>query len=551
MELNIHAPVPRRKDFRIGIVGSGFIVNECHLVAYRKAGFNPVAIASRHRAHAARVAQRHAIPTVYDSAEQLLEDPTIEVLDFAVPPNAQLGLIRAACARKTVKGILAHKPLGMSYAEAVEAVNACEAAGIKLAVNQNMRYDHSVRAAKTLLDNRTIGQPVLATIEMRGVPHWMDWHRDLGWLTLRIMSIHHLDTFRYWFGEPEGIYCSVSPDPRTKFPHADGICTYILDYASGLRCVGLDDTWTGPVKEGCPGENYIRWRIEGLNGLAIGDIGWCKDPYTTPSTIRYAAKGDKQFHCPTWTESWFPDAFIGTMAQLLVALETGTEPAISGRDNLNTMALVEAAYASAAHLQSIELGSLRLAVGVAEATGPTKSKGFFARLFSPQEPVSSTPPAPDEPDDLPSFTPRAQQVLALARREADRLNHNFVGTEHLLLGLIALGQGVAVNVLLRAGLDLEAVRKRVGDAVGRGADQRVYGSIPYTPRVKKVLALATKEAKALHHTYVGTEHILLGLLTEEDGVAGRVLREFGVQAPIMRQEILKELDPNFGVDQNP
>ena len=360
MELNIHSPLPRRKDFRIGILGSGFIVNECHLVAYRKAGFNPVAIASRDSAHAAQVATRHQIPKVCDSYEQLLGDPSIEVLDIAVPPNAQLDLIKAACACKTVKGILAQKPLGMNYAEAVEAVSACEAADITLAVNQNMRYDQSVRSAKTLLENGTIGEPIFATIEMRAIPHWMDWHKELGWLTLRIMSIHHLDTFRYWFGEPERIFCSVRSDPRTKFPHRDGICTYILEYRTGLRCVGLDDTWAGPAKEGCPNENYIRWRIEGLNGLAIGDIGWCKEPYTTPSTIRYAAKGHTQFQTPVWQESWFPDAFIGTMAQLLVALEDGTEPAISGRDNLKTMGLVEAAYLSAEQARSItvdEIGS--------------------------------------------------------------------------------------------------------------------------------------------------------------------------------------------------
>src|SRR3974377_1978191 len=120
-----------------------------------------------------------------------------------------------------------------------------------------------------------------------------------------------------------------------------------------------------------------------------------------------------------------------------------------------------------------------------------------------------------------NFTPRAQQVLALARKEADRFNHNFVGTEHLLLGLIKLGQGVAVNVLQKMGLDLEIVRKEVGKHVGPPPGTKIEGNIPYTPRVKKVLALAGKEAQALHHSYVGTEHILLGLLREGEGVAAR------------------------------
>jgi len=151
-----------------------------------------------------------------------------------------------------------------------------------------------------------------------------------------------------------------------------------------------------------------------------------------------------------------------------------------------------------------------------------------------------------------NFTPRAQQVLALARKEADRFNHNFVGTEHLLLGLIKLGQGVAVNVLQKLGLDLDTVRMEVEKQVGTGPDQKMIGNIPYTPRVKKVLALAAKEAKALSHTYVGTEHILLGLLREGDGVAARVLKNLDVDIEQTRQEILKELDPNFsGQEETP
>ena len=147
-----------------------------------------------------------------------------------------------------------------------------------------------------------------------------------------------------------------------------------------------------------------------------------------------------------------------------------------------------------------------------------------------------------------NFTPRAQQVLALARKEADRFNHNFVGTEHLLLGLIKLGQGVAVNVLTELRLDLETVRLEVEKEVGAGPDRKLPGPIPFTPRVKKVLALAGKEARALNHTYVGTEHILLGLLLEGDGVAARVLKHFKVDAEKTRQDILRELDPNFSID---
>ena len=144
-----------------------------------------------------------------------------------------------------------------------------------------------------------------------------------------------------------------------------------------------------------------------------------------------------------------------------------------------------------------------------------------------------------------NFTPRAQQVLALARKEADRFNHNYVGTEHILLGLIKLGQGVAVSVLQNMGLDLETVRIEVEKQVGSGPEQKSSGSIPYTPRVKKVLALSDKEAQQLDHSYVGTEHLLLGLLREGEGVAARVLTSLEVDINQTRQEILAEIDPNF------
>jgi predicted dehydrogenase len=220
-----------------------------------------------------------------------------------------------------------------------------------------MRWDHSVRAAKSALDKTFLGKPVLANIDMRAIPHWMPWQRRLGWLTLRIMSIHHLDTFRYWFGDPVRIFASVRTDPRTRFAHDDGICLYILEYASGLRCMGCDDVWSGPSKEGAASATGIGWRIEGTHGLALGTIGWPKYPKRAPSTLRFSTVKDSKcrWHKPKWKEAWFPDAFSGPMAELLCALEEKREPTISGRDNLKTMALVEAAYLSARTHRTVEL----------------------------------------------------------------------------------------------------------------------------------------------------------------------------------------------------
>jgi ATP-dependent Clp protease ATP-binding subunit ClpA len=144
-----------------------------------------------------------------------------------------------------------------------------------------------------------------------------------------------------------------------------------------------------------------------------------------------------------------------------------------------------------------------------------------------------------------NFTPRAQQALALARREADRLSHAFVGAEHLLLGLIRLGQGVAVTVLAKLGLELENVRVEVERLLGKGPS-RPSMNIPYTPRVKRILAAAAREARALNHTYVGTEHLLLGLLAESDGATAQLFKHFGVDCAKTRTEIMRELDPNSG-----
>ncbi len=151
-------------------------------------------------------------------------------------------------------------------------------------------------------------------------------------------------------------------------------------------------------------------------------------------------------------------------------------------------------------------------------------------------------------DGFANFTPRAQQVVKLARREADRFNHPYVGTEHLLLGLIVLGEGVAVNVLERMGISLESVRYEVEKAVGQGPETKTVGNVPFTPRSKKVLQLALAEAQALNHTYVGTEHILLGLLREGEGVAAQVLKNLEVDLDTAREEVMRELDPSFEYD---
>lgn len=362
LDLDYLPRLPKDRSPGIGCVGAGFIMADCHLVAYRAAGFNPVAIASHDPAKAQAVAARHSIPRAYDSYQALLKDERVEVLDVAVPPDVQLDVIRGAVAQKRpLRGILAQKPLGMDYPQAKEIVRLCDEAGIVLAVNQNMRFDHSVRGCKSLLDRGYLGTPVLGTIDMRAIPHWMPWQRRLGWVTLRIMSIHHIDTFRYWFGDPRRVFASIRPDPRTakKFAHEDGICLYILEYENGVRASSWDDVWAGPAMEGAESDTYIRWRVEGTEGMARGTIGWPSYPARTPSTLDFTTtRRPGYWFQPRWKEVWFPDAFAGPMADLLIALEEGREPPISGRDNLKTMALVDACYVSAREHRAVEIGEV-------------------------------------------------------------------------------------------------------------------------------------------------------------------------------------------------
>lgn len=333
---------------------------DCHLVAYRNAGFNPVAVSSRNpeRAHAA--AQRHSIPKVYGDYRELLANPEVQVVDIAVPPHHQLDVIREVVRYADhIRGVLAQKPIACNLADAREIVRLCAEAGITLAVNQNMRYDQSIRACRSLLERGLLGEPVFATIEMRAIPHWLPWHEELGFLTLRNMSIHHLDAFRFLFGDPERVYASVRPDPRTAFPHEDGVCAYILEYANGLRASAWDDVWTGPAREGSESDIYLSWRVEGTEGIARGTIGWPKYPELTPSTLDFTCvKHPGQWFQPRWDKVWFPDAFEGPMAQLLCALEAGGEPEIGGADNLRTMALVDACYQSAREHRAISPAQL-------------------------------------------------------------------------------------------------------------------------------------------------------------------------------------------------
>jgi len=148
------------------------------------------------------------------------------------------------------------------------------------------------------------------------------------------------------------------------------------------------------------------------------------------------------------------------------------------------------------------------------------------------------------------FTDRARKVMQLANQEAQRFNHEYIGTEHILLGLVKEGSGVAANVLKNLDIDLRKIRLEVEKIVQSGPDMVTMGKLPQTPRAKKVIEYSIEEARNLNHNYVGTEHLLLGLLREQEGVAAQVLMNLGLKLEDVREEVLNLLGHNMATEES-
>ena len=347
----------RERGYAIGCIGGGMIMSEVHLDAYKQAGFKVAEIASRTLEKTQKIADRYGISKVHKTPQALIEDPEIEILDIAYPPDLQPALIRQALKQKHIKAILAQKPLALSLSEAIKLRDEAKAAGKVLSVNQNMRYDQSMRVLKQIIDAGDLGEIVFAQIDMHAIPHWQSFLEKYDRLTLSNMSVHHLDVLRFLFGEPKDITSVSRPDPRTAFKHKDGIVVSTMTFKSGVLALSLEDVWSGPREDGYDNDIYIAWRVEGTRGVAKGTIGW---PDGKPSTLTYnstiATSG--KWVTPKWQTTWFPHAFIGVMEQLQFALKSKKAPELSVADNVKTMALVEAGYRSMAEGRTVKLNEI-------------------------------------------------------------------------------------------------------------------------------------------------------------------------------------------------
>jgi predicted dehydrogenase len=345
LDLSYKPKLGKKIDYRIGVIGCGGIVQSSHLPAYRIAGFRVSGLWNRTVETARAVAARFDVANVFSSWQELINSRDVEVVDISLPPHLQPEVAIAAAAAG--KHIMIQKPMAVTYGDALRIVAAARENGVKLAVNQNGRWDPAIRACRTLISRGLLGTRLTAFIELRTMQPWQSFWEDRAIYTQLMilgMSVHHLDQFRFLFGEPDYVTALTGRYPGQKW-EGDTIAHYQLQYGDGFFASGLDDgsTWT---------RDYgIRFRFTGTDGVLKGTIGW---PDATYSTLQFTSKKmDGWWHEPIFETKWFPDAFIGTMGDLFQAIETSGEPGISGADNLKTLQLVFACYKSAKERRAI------------------------------------------------------------------------------------------------------------------------------------------------------------------------------------------------------
>lgn len=348
--LNPEPRMPKSKHFGIGIVGAGGIVNYAHLPAYRRAGFKVVGITDVQNQKAEQTAREHNIPKVYAGLSDLLKDPSVDIADVAVYPQDQLRVAEQVTAAG--KHLLCQKPLSDDYASAVKIVQLARNAGVKLAVNQQMRWSPGIRCAKQLLEQGWVGIPSYGTIQVHVYTDWSLWPWMYNGKRLEVLfhSIHHMDSLRYLLGMPRRVYSTGwhSPDEKTK---AETKTLTVWQYEGPSRV--LLDINHGVRQE----DRYAIFRVEGTSGIVKGTIGLLYNyPTGRPDTLEAVSDhvNSGKWINPQFTRLWIPDAFVGPMASLMCAIEEDGEPETSGEDNLKTLQLVFSAYRSMAEKRAID-----------------------------------------------------------------------------------------------------------------------------------------------------------------------------------------------------
>jgi predicted dehydrogenase len=326
----------------IGIIGSGAILDVGHLPAYQAAGIPVPAIWGRTRGHAERLANAHGIGRIHDSLDDLLADPEVAVVDIAITPQAQVDI--AIAALEAGKDVICQKPLAMAVADAERIVATADRLGRKVAVQQQMRYEEGMRAAKAMIDRGWIGEVATISFSVNLDTDFGSW----GWmgqvprLEIYFHSIHYLDTIRFFLGEPDAVFGTQWRLPGQRAA-GDTRTLSTLIYPGDLRAI-VSSNHENPA-----GDNVATFRIDGSEGSIKGDLGLLADyPHGRPDTLLLNSRvlpTDGWLPYPV-TRRWIPDAFLGPVGSLLRAIVDGGEPESGARDNLGTLRLVEALYRS-------------------------------------------------------------------------------------------------------------------------------------------------------------------------------------------------------------
>jgi predicted dehydrogenase len=326
----------------IAIVGAGEIVDLAHLPAYREHGLEIVGITDLNPDKARDVARRHGIPKVYDSVSEIAADPEVAVVDIAVFPWVQYEV--AAPLLDAGKHLLCQKPLSYDYDEAVHLVEHGEKAGVKMAVNQQLRFSESIASTRAMIDEGWIGDPFEMSWDFHVYTPWENWAwvAEQPRLDINQFTIHPLDTVRYILGNPRYVYGTQAREPGQ--PEAGETRTIsVLEFAGETRA------FLRSFHKNRTGDPRAEFRVDGTKGSIRGTIGLMYDyPKGRADTLEVSSRvlpTDGWLPCPV-TSRWIPTAFIGPMASLLEAVATGGEALTNARDNLDTLRIVHALYES-------------------------------------------------------------------------------------------------------------------------------------------------------------------------------------------------------------
>jgi predicted dehydrogenase len=354
LDLHYKPVLPPKHDYGIGIIGCGGIVNYAHLPAYTANRLNVLACYDLNAEAARNTAASHNIPRVYETLDALLADPAIAIVDIAVPAWEQRVIAEQALAAG--KHLLCQKPLAEELDDARAIVAAAERTGRIVAVNQQMRWSPGIAATRELVARGFIGEVTDAQIQVSISTPWhlWPWLRVSSRLDIMYHSIHYLDSLRSILGDPE-----LVTSRHTRFPgqleRAETKTVTVLEYVNGaqaLVAVNHHDE---------SGDHYATFRFLGTEGVIKGTVGLLYNyPDGRPDTLQCRSN---RVTPAVWYDIaleglWIPDAFIGPMASLMAAIESGEPPVTAAADNIGTLQLVHAAYRSAAEGRSVRPGEM-------------------------------------------------------------------------------------------------------------------------------------------------------------------------------------------------